>query len=146
MNEHEKKIEAQIDAALSSYPLVPLPEGFTQRVMARVNDPANERIQPVKPWRLYPLDLAMAVFFTTFFWSILYTLWWAVTQIDPEWVASVREFWQSPGDGLLPAGLWLLVILVITICIEVSAVALWLLVWWDRSASRKIAYLHNLRT
>ena len=52
-----------IDAALDSYPLDPVPSGFTRQVMSQI-------VTRPAPFRLDFLDLALPVFFTFFFMAI----------------------------------------------------------------------------
>lgn len=75
--------ERRIDAALGSYPLSPLPPGFTPRLMARLA--LSER-----RFRLDFLDLALPGFFLLFGALSLALLGWALASLDPYGLARWR--------------------------------------------------------
>lgn len=76
-NEREHRRDRQIDAALATYPVAPLPQNFTSQVMAQVDFTQQERLQaaPVaspgplghdwgRALRLYAFELASSILLT----------------------------------------------------------------------------------
>jgi hypothetical protein len=142
MNQETRDLEAKIDAAIASYPIAPLPSGFTAQVMARATPRMATRPLPYIPWRFYPLDLTLTIFFTIFFLSILYTVWWAVGPRALAWLSNLLTSWQIPADETLSPSTWLAVILAATACCEVAVAALWFLFLWDRTFHRSSHAVH----
>ena len=70
--------DSRLDEALDSMPLVPLPEGFASRVIAKIE-------RPQVRFRLTFLDLALPVFFTLFAAIIVGAAVWVYTTMDPLW-------------------------------------------------------------
>jgi hypothetical protein len=116
--------DSRIDEALDSLPLVPLPVGFTSRVLAKIEHPQMR-------FRLTFLDLALPAFFTLFTSIIVGAAVWVYTTMDPLWPSrfilflqltwlEIRVFPYLPllgcgaillsglGVGLLGLALWIL--------------------------------------
>lgn len=68
----------RLDEALDRVPLAPLPEGFTRRVMRRID-------RPQLRFRFTFLDLALPAFFTFFSTIIVGVSIWVYTTLDPFW-------------------------------------------------------------
>ena len=64
--------ERQIDEAIESYPLAPLPLDFTQRVMTQVQHTPQLDVT----FRLQFIDLALPAFITTFVTAVSLTILW----------------------------------------------------------------------
>jgi len=79
--------DSRIDEALDSMPVVPLPEGFTSRVMAKIECPKVR-------FRLSFLDLALPAFFTLFAATIMGAAVWIYTTMDPLWPPRLILFLQ----------------------------------------------------
>ena len=72
-----------IDEAMNSYPLAPLPAGFTRRLMGH--------IQPARPvFRLSLLDWLLPAFFGLFGMSSVAAIWWTLSLLDPLWLPRLR--------------------------------------------------------
>jgi hypothetical protein len=83
MDERDRKIEA----ALGSYPLVPLPGGFSSRLFARLG--------PKKVWkparfRLEFVDLAIPAFLVVFNLLLIFVFAWMLYAVDPLWLLRGR--------------------------------------------------------
>jgi hypothetical protein len=68
-------------------PLYPLPEGFTLRVMAKIE-------RPQVRFRLTFLDLALPAFFTFFATIIVGAAVWVYSTLDPLWLPRFLLFLQ----------------------------------------------------
>jgi hypothetical protein len=79
--------DPRLDEALDSIPLVALPEGFTGRVLARIEHPQVR-------FRLTFLDLALPTFFSMFAAIILGAAVWIYTTLDPLWLPRFILFLQ----------------------------------------------------
>ena len=64
--------ERRIDEAIESYPLAPLPPGFTQQVMAQVQHTPQLDVT----FRLQFIDLALPAFITAFVTAVSLTILW----------------------------------------------------------------------
>lgn len=82
-----KMYDLRLDEALDSMPLAPLPEGFSRRVMAKIE-------RPQVRFRLTFLDLALPAFFTLFTTIIVGAAVWIYTTLDPLWMPRFILFLQ----------------------------------------------------
>ena len=85
--------DPRIEAALASYPVSPLPPGFTRRVMVEVGKQEFR-------FRLDFLDFALPAFFGLFCFISLLAVAWLLSILDPLWFVrlqlAVRSFQLSP--------------------------------------------------
>jgi anti-sigma factor RsiW len=93
------KPDTKIDAFLDRLPLAPLPEGFTQRVMAAVKNEVSTKRKP--GFRLEFLDLAIPVF-SAFFATMVFGLA-ALILLNPFILLRVQlqlqpVLWRIPDD------------------------------------------------
>jgi hypothetical protein len=97
------ELDPRIDAALDSYPVVPLPSGFVRRTMAQVT-PTKVR------FRLDFLDLVIPAFFTIFALLALAMLLWTLNHLNPFWTLELgaRLQWVSLYTSGFPY--WILVL------------------------------------
>jgi hypothetical protein len=100
MRDFNPPIDAQIDAALNTYPLASLPPGFIKRTMGR--------ILPKPRFRLEFLDLALPAFLIFFAITIISLGFWLITSLNPIWLLElqVKGQWFARNINLLPLGLY----------------------------------------
>lgn len=79
--------DRQIDLAFQTYPLAPLPQGFTRRLMKRIN-----QRQPV--FGLTLLDLLLPGFFGLFGMGIVLAILLSVPLLDPLLLPKLRLAYQ----------------------------------------------------
>jgi hypothetical protein len=80
--------ELRVEAALGSYPVFPLPPGFTHRVMAEIR--ASEA-----RFRLEFLDFALPTFLWLFFSISLISLAWMLNTLEPQWFVHVQLLFRD---------------------------------------------------
>jgi hypothetical protein len=83
MNERDRKIEA----SLRSYPLVPLPGGFSRRLFARLG---SKTVWKPARFRLEFVDLAIPAFMVVFNLLLFFVLAWMLNTLDPTWMLRGR--------------------------------------------------------
>jgi hypothetical protein len=100
MRDFNPQIDAQIDAALNSYPLASLPPGFIKRTMGY--------ILPKPRFRLEFLDLALPAFLIFFAGTIISLGFWLITSLNPLWMLElqVKGEWFVRNINLFPLGLY----------------------------------------
>lgn len=98
MNETDRLI----DAALDSYPLVPLPPRFVQRSMAAVRAVSRPR------FRLEFLDLALPGFVILFTSTLALLGFWLLNVLQPRWllILQVRASWYAQNLDIVPLGFY----------------------------------------
>jgi hypothetical protein len=79
--------DRQIDLALHTYPLAPLPHGFTRRLMQHI-----EQRQPV--FRLTLLDILLPGFLGLFGMGTVAAVLLTVPLLDPLWLPRLRLAYQ----------------------------------------------------
>ncbi|MFN8493714.1 MAG: hypothetical protein U0350_39295 [Caldilineaceae bacterium] len=136
MNDHPILSEAKIDAALATYPVAPLPAGFTQRVMGRIPPLPVASSRASRGFPLYCLDLALAVFFTSFFASLVGLGWWALDTLAPLRLSALQPHGQTVTIGLRPDFYWLTFLLALTTLIELGIALAFLLFWLEQPRLR----------
>jgi hypothetical protein len=80
--------DALIDEALASYPLAPLPAGFTRRVRAEI-------ARHEAGFHLDFLDFALPAFFGMFSLISLFVLVFILNGLDPLWFVRLQLFLRS---------------------------------------------------
>ena len=83
MDEPTIQIEAILDAALDSYPLAPLPDGFIHRTMYRVRVENSFYPQTRPGFYLEFLDLALPLFLIVLVSTGIAVTLWIVALLDP---------------------------------------------------------------
>ena len=73
----DQYIDTQIDAALDSYPVQPLPPGFIRRTMTQIRPRVQVR------FRVHFLDLALPAFFVIFLLVMVLVLLQIMVAFDP---------------------------------------------------------------
>lgn len=81
------EIDGQLDLAIKTYPLAPLPAGFTRRLMTRI-----QLKQP--SFRLNLLDLLLPGFFGIFGAGTVAAILLTVPMLDPLWLPRLRLAYQ----------------------------------------------------
>jgi len=100
MRDFNPQIDMQIDLALNTYPLAPLPPGFIKHTMGR--------ILPKPRFHLEFLDLALPAFIIFFVVIIIGLGFWLVSSLNPIWLLElqVRGQWFARNMNLFPWGLF----------------------------------------
>jgi hypothetical protein len=116
--------DSQIDSALDSYPLVPLPPRFIQRTMARIH--------PRPRFHLEFLDLALPAFIILFGTIVTSLVFWLINTLNPLWMLElqVRAHWYAQNLNALPWGL--LAVVWISVIGASSLAGLMLILAFDR--------------
>lgn len=73
-------LDAQLDAALDSYPLAPVPPGLMRRTLAKLPP------RPRPRFRLEFVDLAVPMFLVIFALLTGWTLLWTLNFLSPHWM------------------------------------------------------------
>jgi hypothetical protein len=82
------EIDRKINAAIESYPLAPLPAGFTRRVM--------QRIRPAHPaFRLSALDWLLPGFLGVFGMGSVAAVLLTIPLLDPLWLPRLKLVYQA---------------------------------------------------
>jgi hypothetical protein len=133
MNERAFAIDDRIDSALATYPSMPLPAGFTQRVMRQVVPVVVSSPPPARrSFHLDCLDLALSIFFTSFFVSAIWILLWTIDAVKPFWLAHLQADLQALGQTSAPFSHWLALILALAALIELSVGLTFLIFWLEQ--------------
>jgi hypothetical protein len=95
--------DLRIEAALVSYPLFPLPPGFTRRVMAEIRSVEMR-------FHLDFLDFALPAFIAFFFALLLFVLAWLIASLQPHWLLRWQSAFQLLLQRLAPFPHWSIIL------------------------------------
>lgn len=125
MDDFNPQQDTLLDSALNELPMAPLPSGFTTQVMAAIQaeaaNPTARTARQTQPYptirfRLQPLDVALALFWSLVLIVIwLTTLWWTGA-LTIDWLPPVQanfslvEKLSFANPGLLLAGVILVIL------------------------------------
>lgn len=120
--------ETTLEAALTDFPLAPLPPRFVEQVMAQVQ--RYPRFQP-EPFRLQFLDFALPAFWATFAMLLLALVSWSSGQWQMEWLPAWPA--QLAQISTLLQGQWGQVGVFVVLIEVMGGVVICATLWQDRS-------------